>query len=549
MKEFSFFSFIEALLTPRGIRLALLVLLVFVYGFSWWGISQEGFDSYWIIVLFSIGAFVLTLFSPFSVFVLFLGSIPIEILSLLPGDEALGVHPYHIFAFFAFVGWLLVYLRKRDIMRFPFFTFVDFGLILLVVGSLVSSFFSEQVTESFRLSGILLSFVFLYGVVRLFVTSWKEVKESIPYVIGGFFLTSVYGIFQNFAFLREWTFHNEIMPGRPNAFFPEADWLGFFVTLMLFVCTIVFLYLFLEKSTLKEKRRRLGMFCLWGMLFLGYILLIISVSRSAWLAFFFGNIVLGIVLFFRYRKKMFRPLFFLGGGFLLSLVYIFMIPLTNFELHNRAQSSVSGFQMITISCVEEIALPQRIEVVQDLGQYGCRHILLEERDSEMMAGRYVIQIPRKDPNANIRKNVWNTSIQTIAQDPLFGIGWGGGEQIFGFDPRGEQLNASNIVFAFWLGSGILGVLGLCIIVFWLLVRAIRLMYGRRGAQEFFIGMLIVVSFTAVGVFNVFNASEFLALLWVWLGMMVAGSNTLFLRSQDETLSANWHKRIVRGIKR
>jgi O-antigen ligase len=530
VKEFSFFSFIETLLTPRGIRLTLLVLLVCIYGLSWWGVSQGEFDSYWIVGLLSIGAFILTLFSPFSVFVLFLGSIPIEIVSLVPSEAPLGIRPYLIFAFFAFVGWILVYLRKRHIMRFPFFTLVDLGLILIVVGSFVSAFFSEHRNESFRLSVVLLFCVFLYGIVRLFVTSGKEIKEGIPYVIGGFFLTSVYGIFQNFAFLRGWIFHNEVMPGRPNAFFSEADWLGFFVVLMIVVCEAIFLSLFLGKPTLHKRQKKMGIFCLWGMLVLGYILLIISVSRSAWLAFFFGSIVLGIVVFLRYKKKVFRPLFLIGGGFVLSLVYVFIIPLTNFELSNRAQSSVSGFQMITISCVQEIVLPDRIEVVEDLGQYGCRHILLEERESEMMAGRYVIQIPRKDPNANIRKNVWNTAMQTLANNPIVGVGWGSNEKTFGLDPRGEQLNASNIIFAFWLGSGILGLLGLSIIVFWLFVRGIRLVYIERDGYGFFVGVLILISLVVVGVFNMFNASEFLAFLWVWLGMMVAVNNIVILRS-------------------
>jgi len=178
---------------------------------------------------------------------------------------------------------------------------------------------------------------------------------------------------------------------------------------------------------------------------------------------------------------------------------------------------VSGLQEITISCERDGVLPERIADVSELASYGCRHIDLEEIAGERERGAVVTRIAREDPNAQERKGVWEKSLSALAERPFAGIGWGGIAPMLGQDPRGEDLNASNIFLEVWLGAGAFGILGLLLAFGWMAFWAVRMIVSK-DERLFRIGVLTGSVLAAAAVFNLFNAAVFLGIFWLWLGV-------------------------------
>ncbi len=257
---------------------------------------------------------------------------------------------------------------------------------------------------------------------------------------------------------------------------------------------------------------------LWIASTFGFMALIITVSRSAWLGLFFGVSFLVLWSIWRQREQTVKKIFFLVLSFCVALTYVIVVPLTNFELGNRAQSSISGLQEITISCLKKENLPLQISSENDLAEYNCRHISLEEREEEKASGRYITKVLRKDPNAEIRKDIWRKTEEIIRENFLFGIGWGGISSAFGEGSRGEYFNASNIFLGVWLGSGLIGLGGLIMLFVYLAYFSIRSSLSKeKGISK--IGIALFGTLGVVFVFSMFNSSEFLAIMWIWLGMI------------------------------
>lgn len=476
---------------------------------------------------------VIAILSPRSVFVLMIASVSFEIINFLPQDWGFSLRPYQFLAGVIFLGLCIrngySFLRQMH-WNFSHIHFIDIGIMLIVFGGILSSFFSDFFAESMRLSIIILSFAFLYVLVRVFLKSTKDIVLVMPYILASFVSTALYALIQNAAFLHGMAWHREIMPGRPNAFFSEPDWLGFYIALFLFV--IWFLFFSIERKKEGERDWIGVLLPLWIASSFGFMALIITVSRSAWLGLFFGLSSLIVWSIWKQKKQSIGKIIFFVLSLFVAILYVLILPLTNFELGNRAQSSISGLQEITISCISKVNLPQQIALEEDLIDYNCRHINLEEIEGEKASDRYVTKIFRKDPNAEIRKDIWRKTKELIGKNFFFGIGWGGIASAFGEGSRGEYFNASNLFLGIWLGSGIGGFIGLVMIFIYLGYFSIRSLFSKdRDTSK--IGIGVLGTLIIVFVFNMFNSSESLAVMWVWLGILTSLSLEIRRKDRDK----------------
>jgi O-antigen ligase len=205
---------------------------------------------------------------------------------------------------------------------------------------------------------------------------------------------------------------------------------------------------------------------------------------------------------------------------LIALGIAYSVPLTNFDLLGRAQSTGTGLQKITISCIEDpskIGFPEMINDISVLAQVGCKHINLEDIEKEKLIGHFIGEINRRDPNVATRSEIYRKSFGEIKKHPILGIGWGSIGRVFGLDERGAALNSSNIFLETWLGAGIIGVLAFLALWFFVVMRNIWNFTNARDNLSRSISLFFILSWFALTVSNLFNAGLFLGFLWLWLG--------------------------------
>jgi len=258
-----------------------------------------------------------------------------------------------------------------------------------------------------------------------------------------------------------------------------------------------------------------------------YILLIITVSRSAWLGVGFVTLIFlkAILTDFSWHLgnwhwKMFlqQTVFIFTAG-LVSVGIIYSFNLTSFQLFDRAQSAGTGLQKITVACRENINLPEKINSSAELIRYGCRHINLEEIAMEEGLGNQIKEIYRPDPNIDIRGQIFQKSWEAIRKQPILGIGFGAIAPYLWQDERRSSLNSSNIFLEVWLGSGLIGLL-----VFILIWVKASVIFAKRfwlaGSQEEkAFGLFILLGSFALFIPNLFNAGIFLMILWFFWGIV------------------------------
>lgn len=434
---------------------------------------------------------------------------------------------YQVGAISLGIGLLLRWILGRENFKKRVASLRWFDSVFVVIVALggVSAWMNGGVAVQQTI--ILSSCVFLYLLTRLSIRGQKDIFYFLPFLVGSFFVVSLYAIAQNIFFLDGRIMSGEVMPGRPNATFPEADWFGVYAGMGVILSAACILSVVMDSR--EESRRKTALrFFSYELLVLGWIVLILSVARSAWLATGIGLCVMMGMLFWNqgFRKKIqvwVKSLFITG---VLAICIVFGFHLTPFELGNRSQSVVSGLQEITIACLGEdtsSALPYSVEYLEDLERLGCEHINLEEIEERKNRGEYITKIYRKDPSIAIRKDIWNTSLETLGHSSFWGIGWGNIGRILGVDERGASLNSSNMFLEFWLGSGMGGVIGIALIMGAVFTYSTRL-FLRGSLEERVFAITIVGMGSVIVVANFFNSGHFLAILWVWLAFALTGTS-------------------------
>lgn len=308
----------------------------------------------------------------------------------------------------------------------------------------------------------------------------------------------ILAIVENLAFESAHNF--SVMAGRPNGLLPEADWFGGVLAVLL-VAAVPSLFRAVDGYT-KRVYQILP-------ILLGTIALILTVSRSAWLAYVVGLLCL---LVFIYTTASTRK-WALGTASLILITLaaystVSLSHLTRFPLLQRAASTVTGEQIVTLACPPKSAPNATVNVADPSTLGGCIHITLEEREARSAAGYTLYQRPQSDPNIQTRSRIYSTVVAALVQAPianqLFGYGFGTSTALLGVDGRGEQLNASNVFLEIAYSTGILG-LSVLLVFLWLVARRAVEWWLADDSRA---PVLVAVLATTV-VFSMFNATYLL----------------------------------------
>jgi O-antigen ligase len=511
MKKFRS-SFPKFPLSPLSLRLLLGGTLVFaalrIPGVVPFGLP--GFLIFLPIVLLA------SAYRPGWMFLLLVTLLPIEAANLASFPSGPDIRPYQLLVVSIFFGIAVRALAGRSVPELPRPHPADFLLLLVPLGSLLSLMNASDPSSSLRFSVIRFSFFALYALFRLYIRSSEDVSRIFPFAVASVSLVALESVVQNIFFLsgRE---AFEAMPGRPNGPFSEADWLGMFLVLSVSILLasgyVVASRAGSVRSFFRAKRSR------YLVSVLAFVLsaLIVTVSRSAWIGAAVSVMLAFALAFFSGRRVIAPFLLSTAISVVIALSAVMIVPLTDFDLSGRAGSVGSGLQTVTVSCENGSEIPVRIGTIDELPAFGCRHIDLGEIDTERAAGRMIAETERNDPNVSIRKRIYAESFALAARHPFLGIGWGSVSATLGTDDRGTDLNASDVFLEVWLGSGALGLFGFSGFLLLLAFRSLRDFFRTRGAFPFF----VLVSFSGMIAFDVFNSGILLGFFWALLG--IAGS--------------------------
>ncbi len=476
-------------------------------------------------LFFTFIGLLIALYRPGWSFLLLIGMLPYETVSLAPREWGMDVRPYQWFLVLTTLSLALRFLLRR----FPFQSFRlnrwDGALILVGCSAFISAFGGDIPGTALRLSVIFASFLLLYFLCRFFIRSVDDARMLVPFFLSSLLVVAGYALWQNIAFLggRE---SFEAMAGRPNATFPEADWLGGYLAVFVtaLIALIVSPTLLSKYASIRKIRTVFSV-----VLFFVVLALVLTVSRSAWLSAAFGTAV--ALTLFASQRGVFGALYWQNRQVLKRASYVFLfiaIPitlailsvmafrLTPFDLFDRGKSLSSGEQKITVSCEEEKTLPERIVSMDELSAYGCQHINLEDIGNELASGRFVTETYRDDPNIRIRGDIYQSVFNILKEQWFFGIGFGAVSAYLGTDERGAGLNASNIFLEVWLGTGLIGFLAF--LFFWFGLGVCWFVSAIRNTSPFALSACSL--WAAVTVFNCFNSGLLLGWLFVLLSLLV-----------------------------
>lgn len=485
---------------------------------------------FWDFIFFSLLFFLLALYRSGWVFAVLVGMSPLENINLAPMEFGINLRPYQ---FLAVLLALAVFIRlltgriKWPLFRISWLDGVMGGFLLL--GFLLIPFlpFPELTSVALKQSVILLSFGLLYILGRIFLKKESDVRIAIAFFFSSIAVVLGYGLWQALRF--KWNLPDfSVMPGRPNGTFPEADFFGGVLAMIISGMIPFGLSFFFWNECSRLKKMLFAI-----LLFLVSLILILTVARSGWLAAATGMIVSAALFFWRngifealrewdghtLRKDVFAK-FFIGLPIALALGTIFIFQLTSFDLLDRGKSFSSGLQEITVSCEVAATVPEKIVYVEELKQYGCRHINLDEIESELASGRAVKEVFRDDPNISIRKTLYRESWSLIREYPLTGLGWGNASHFFGVDGRGSGMNASNVFLQVWLEAGVIAFLGFLCFWFSFLILLLRDIIQGSDRRQALLAMSLIASWIAITVFNLFNSGLLLGSLWIFFSILV-----------------------------
>lgn len=500
----------EVVLAPRSLFLLASTLLAVILG--WLGYAGVLPLSIEYFVFYSILVFLFALWRPSLAFLLLLALLPLEIVTLTPPEWGVALRPYQWVALLLGLALGVQWLSRR--IHWPLFHWNHLDTLLsLLVGVIgLAGIISQGVAV--KQSIVLASFLYLYFLGRIFLRTRESVRVALPFFLIPALMSLLWGVLQNVLFLSgqaSWA----VMPGRPNGTLPEPDWLGLFA-----VFALIPLLAWLVKRIEEKESWRAYVTPFLGLGFV-WLVLILTVSRSAWLAggtavaVFFAIVCINRVeRSFDYAKA-FLLARLIVVAFGLALIIVEAVPLSRFVLLERAASTASQFQTITIACREKVAIPEEIQHVDELAQYGCEHISLEEKTLRAERGEWVVTTERPDPNIDIRKMIYVKSWEVIQANPVLGIGLGNIGPILGVDERGASYNASNLFLEITLAGGVLALLvavALMVVLIWYGLREWR---HSRDPLLLTSLLALLVGFL---IFNGFNTGLLLGFVWIWLAL-------------------------------
>lgn len=488
-------------------------------------------------IFFSFVAFLFALYRPGWAFLFLVGLIPFETINLVPASFGIALRPYQWLAFLLFLAVMLRFAVRKlpfDLVRPRWF---DYLLLLVPLGACIAASNAPFPDMALKQAAVICSFGLVYAVGRIFWQSLEDVRQAIPFFASSSLAVLAYALWQNASFLAG-RGGFEVMAGRPNATFSEADWLGLFIIMVLGVIyAFVYRILFSEErqgtgdqeSGIKERIRNSKAYFVGLSLMLSFVVLIITVARSAWIGMAMMTLVSCLLVLFaggwrpREKEQWFESIAF-GSiavtAFALAFGIVSVFHLTSFRLFDRAESAASGLQRITIACDQDSSLPvlpAKIGTTDELAAFHCRHIRLEEIGAEQAAGRFIATVYRNDPNVSIRKGIYAGAFAEIRAHPITGIGWGSIASVLGTDERGAGLNASNVFLEVWLGSGLIGLIAFAVFWFGMLGIALWQFFRSTGEDRSFLFFLIA-AWVGITMFDLFNSGILLGFFFLYLAL-------------------------------
>jgi len=481
----------------------------------------------------SILALLVALYRPRWIFYLFVSLVPLENIIAVSGFLPIQLRPYQFVGAILAIALIILYLAKRLNFKLLKPTWIDWLVFSIVPLSLLSLINSPVKNISLKNDLILFSFVVLYYIVRNFLRDRKDFVETAYFFIGSNLVVLFYGFYQVFAdkFLAYRQAGGarslEVMFGRPNSTFTEADWLGIFLCFSLAM---------LFSMTLPKAEIKIAKYALYIMIFLNISLLLLTLSRSAWIGA--AIVIFFWLIFSLYRKSEIRTSF-TPQKFANKFVIIFLISLislatihfgklSKFDIFDRARSAATSEQKITIACDNSANIPQTVSGTDELARYGCQFINLEDIETNKSQGKFVSVIFRKDPNVMTRSQIYRKSFEIIRAHPILGVGFGTITQSLGSDERGAGLNESNIFLQIWAGSGILGLIAFVAIFGYLFIYSFRRLspicplnkiIGCPIVKDDFeknLNIFLILGILALLIPNLFNAGLLMGLFWLGL---------------------------------
>jgi hypothetical protein len=487
--------------------------------------------------------FLLALYRPIWVFWLFVISLPLESVIISSAQLPVSFRLFQMIGVMLFLATLvLVGLRvknkklppmidfdgKKIFKKGQHFNLRDALVVLLVMFSFVSLGKALNFSMTLKLNLVLLSFGMIYFLSRFYLQEKQRKLEALWFFIVTSLPILLFGVYQAVAYKMNWL-DFQIFAERVNGTFTEPDWFGIYLVFLTSLIYWVKLYLFRTKNDTMIgvfEIRKAGQWFLNFHLLLVILVLLLTVARSAWVGFTVLTVAYFFCLF--YQKKIFNLRRFLGISFwkeflivfwlgLLAVFIIIIIGLSNFNLVDRASSSLSGLQEITISCQPGSEVPNQVYGMEALAEYNCRHINLNEIETEQASGQLVKKVYHPDPNIEIRKDIYQTTWSEIKNHWLVGQGLGSSAEILGEDDYGHGFNTSNIFLEVWFSLGLFGLL----IFGWLFLGPIIKGFGdisNKYKAGFGLNSLLILTGIALLIPNLFNAGIFLVIFWVWLAI-------------------------------
>lgn len=485
-------------------------------------------------IFLSLLTLLIALYRPRWVFFVFVALLPLENIILASGFIPLQLRPYQFAgAILAAAALLLLGFKK---LKFEFLRprWIDWLVLSLSPLGFLALINAPNKSITLKLDLVLVSYILVYYLVRNFIRNKKDLLKTAFFWIGAWLVVLIYGFYQVFA--NKFGKNSfEVMFGRPNSTFAEADWLGIYLIFAL----AAFLSVNLFEVSPRIKRGLAAIIYIF--LFFNITLLILTLSRSAWIGAAAVIIIFLLLNLFAKEKNTarFHPRKFLLSAcamavtIFLALFSIYFFELSKFDLGDRARSTATSEQKITIACEKNVPLPQTISSTAELAKFGCRHINLEEIDSEKNQGRIVTEIFRRDPNVMTRSAIYRKSWEIIREHPILGVGFGTITQSLGADERGAGLNESNLFLQIWAGCGILGLVAFITVIGYLFIYSFRRLspicplnkiIGCPVIKDDFekvLSIFMVLAILALLIPNLFNAGLLMGLFWLGLAVIVS----------------------------
>jgi len=487
-------------------------------------------------VLLFLVIFLLALYRPIWVFWIFIISLPLESVIISSYQIPISFRPFQVIGlmlFLATVTLIIFGVKNKNLPKIKNglfwvsrskFNFSDLLVLILGGFSFLSLLNTPDLMVTFKLNLVLLSFIMIYFLTRFYFQEKQRRIEALWFFMATSLPVLFFGIYQSAAFKLGWV-DFQVFAERANGTFTEPDWFGIYLVFLGALAYWVKLWLYSTKNNTMIGQKEIRQFGQWVMnsyLFLVFWVLLLTVARSAWVGFLGVTITYFVLLIWQKYiydlkkfsvKTFFKDSLGLGLVYLISILVVVGFGLSNFNLSQRASSSISGLQEITISCQKNSTVPDRIESTDVLYQYSCRHINLEEIDKEIKLGLEVKKVFRPDPNIEIRKNIYLITWSEIKKYPIIGQGLGSSSEILGEDSYGHGLNASNIFLEAWFSWG---TLGLFIFVFLFISPVVLGLKNLISKRELGKSLFVVLTTVALILPNLFNAGIFLVIFWVWL---------------------------------